>query len=90
MMMICSDRFSKLVQLVPLWDSDVYTIADKFLSTVVSQHRLPECIISDYDPCFYGHFWDELISLLDITLIFSMALHPQTDGMAGVVNYTIE
>ena len=43
--------------------------------------------MSDCDPCFCGHFWDELMSILDITLIFSMALHPQTDRMAEVINY---
>ena len=57
---------------------------------VFSQHRLPECIINDYDPHFCGHFWDELISLLNITLIFGMASHPQTDGIAEVMNHTME
>ena len=90
MVMTCIDRFSKMVQLVPLQESDAHTIADKFLSMVVSQHGLPECITSDHDPCFCGHFWEELMSLLDMTLTFSMALHPQTDGMAEVTNCTME
>ena len=79
-----------MVQLVPLWESDARTVADKFLSTVVSQHGFPECIMSDRDPRFHGHFWEELMSLLDMTLTFSMALHPQTDGMAEVTNRTME
>ena len=82
MVMTCIDRLSKMVQLVPLQESDAQTITDKFLSTVVSQHGLPECIMSDCDPHFRGHFWEELMSLLDMTLTFSMASHPQTDGMA--------
>ena len=65
-------------------------MADKFLSTVVSQYELPECITSDHDFHFCGHFWDELISLLDMILTFSMALHNQTDGMAEVTNCTVE
>ena len=89
-MMTCIDRFSKMVQLVPLQESDARTIADKFLSMVVSQHGLPECITSDHDPCFCGHFWEELMSLLDMTLVFNMALHSQTDGMAEVTNYSME
>ena len=36
--------------------------------------------MSNHDSRFGGHLWDELISLLDITLIFNMASHPQTDG----------
>ena len=90
MVMTCINRFSKIVQLVLLQESDAHTIADRFLSMVVSQHGLPECITSDHDPRFHGHFWEELISLLDMMLTFSMALHPQTDGMAEVTNHTIE
>ena len=90
MVMTCVDRFSKMVQLVLLRESDARTVADKFLSMVVSQHGLPECIISDHDPCFRGHFWEELMSLLDMMLTFSMTSHPQTDGMAEVMNHTME
>ena len=90
MVMICIDRFSKMVQLVPLQESDACTIANKFLSMVVSQHELPECITSNCDPNFYGHFWEELIPLLDTTLTFTMASHPQTDRMAEVTNCTME
>ena len=79
-----------MVQLVPLWESDAQTIADKFLSMLVSQHGLPEYSTSDHDPCFHGHFWEELLSLLDTTLTFSTASHPQTDGMAEVTNRTME
>ena len=61
--------FSKMVQLVPLQESDAHTMADNFLSTMVSQYRLSESIMSDYDPYFCGHFWDELTSFLDITLL---------------------
>ena len=90
MVMTCIDRFSKMVQLVPLQESDTRTVAGKFLSMVVSQHGLSECIMSDRDPRFRGHFWEELMSLLDMTLAFSMASHPQTDGMAEVSNRTME
>ena len=90
MVMTCIDRFNKIVQLVPLWESDACTIADRFLSMVVSQHRLPECITSDYDSRFHGYFWEELMSLLDMTLTFNMVSHPQTDRMAEVTNHTME
>ena len=90
MVMTFIDRFSKVVQLVPLQESDAQTVANKFLSMVVNQHGLPECITSDHDPRFHGHFWEELMSLLDMTLTFGMASHPQTDGMAEVTNCTME
>ena len=65
-----------MVRLVPLQESDAGTVANKFLSTVVSQHGLPECIMNNHDPRFSGHFWDELISLLDMIFTFYAALHP--------------
>ena len=79
-----------MVQLVPLQESDTHTLADKFLSTVVSQHRILDNITSNCDLCFPGHFWDELMPLLDMILIFSMASYPQTDGIAEATNYIIE
>ena len=90
MVMTCINKFSKMVQLVPLRESDAHTIADKFLSMVISDHGLPECITSDHDPCFCGYFWEELVSLLDTILTFSMALHPQNDRLAEVTNHTVE
>ena len=60
------------------------------LTIVVSQHELPDCIISDYIAHFCGHFWDDLMSLLDRALIFTMVLHPQTNGIAEVTNYTMK
>ena len=90
MVIICINHFIKLVQLVPFHASKINTMADKFLSIVISQHRLSECIISDCDPCFCVHFWDELMSLLDIRLTFIIASYPQTNGMAEVINYTME
>ena len=79
-----------MVHLVPWQEADAPTVSDKFLSIVVSQHRLLECIMSDHEPCYCGHFWDDLMSFLDITVTFSMALHPQTDGVAEVTNHNIE
>ena len=46
------DYSNKMLQLVLLRESNKLTVADKFLSMVVSQHGLPECIMSDYDTHF--------------------------------------
>ena len=54
--MMCIDKFSKMVQFLLLQESDAHTIADRFLSIVVSQHRLPECITSEHNLRLHGHF----------------------------------
>ena len=64
--------------------------ADKFLSMVVNQHGFPECIMSNCDPRFCGHFWDEFVALLDMILTFSTTSPPQTDRMTEVINHTME
>ena len=82
--------FSLMVQLLVLQKSDAHTMADRFLSMVVSQYGLLECIMSDHDPYFYGYFWDELMSLRNMTLTFSIVLNLQTDGMVQVTSCTME
>ena len=70
-MMVVTDinQFSKIVQLVPIQLSNEDSIAETFLCTVVSQHGLSECIMSNHGPQLHGQFWNELMLLLDITLI---------------------
>ena len=74
--MMCIDRFSKMVVLVPVCETDAQTIESRFLAEVVSHHGLPETIINDRDPRFQGSFWKELKENLDISLPFSTASHP--------------
>jgi hypothetical protein len=48
----------------------------------VVHYGLPAIIISDRDPRFTGEFWRALWKIMDTTLQFSTAGHPQTDGKA--------
>ena len=50
--MTCVDRFSKIVLLVPIHETDARTVASHFLAEVVSHHGLPATIINDRDPRF--------------------------------------
>ena len=44
-----------------LWESDACIMVEKFLNMVISQYELLQCIMNNCDPCFHGHFWDELM-----------------------------
>ena len=90
MIMTCINRLSEMVQLVPLWETNAFTIAHKFLNTVIAKCSLLECITSNYDHRFHGNFSDKLMPLSDTTLIFSMLFHPQKNGIAKVINHTTE
>ena len=54
--MLCIDQFSKMVVLVPIYETDAQTVASCFLAEVVSYYGLPATIISDRDPRFQGNF----------------------------------
>ena len=66
-------------------------MANKFLSTIVTQSRLPECIIINHDLRFHSYNWYKfMIILLDTFLTFSMALYPQINRIIEVMNYILE
>ena len=88
--MICVDQFSKIVVLIPLYETDAQTVASRFLAEVMSHHGLPATIISDRDPIFQGSFWKELMASLNTSLSFSTASYLKIDRMAEVTNWTME
>jgi transposase InsO family protein len=51
---------------------------------------LPDEIISDRDPRFAAHAFQELLKLLNIKLNLTTAYHPQSDGATERVNQEIE
>ena len=51
---------------------------------------LPKVILSDRDRKFLGALWTELFKLLGVSLLYSTAYRPQTDGQSERSNQTIE
>ncbi|MBW0484672.1 hypothetical protein O181_024387 [Austropuccinia psidii MF-1] len=61
-----------------------------FSNNIISTCGVPKIIISDRDPKFTSEFWTNLYDMLDTKLAFSMAYHPQTDGLAERMIQTME
>ena len=85
------DRFTKSAHFLPVntkYPTRKY--AELYIARIVSLHGVPKTITSDRGPQFISHFWDQLHSLLDTTLIHSSAYHPQTSGQVERVNQILE
>lgn len=85
------DRLTKFVHFVPL--SHPYTatkVANLYLQHVLKLHGMPATIVSDRDPAFTSHFWQELMRLQGVQLTMYSAYHPQTDGQTEIVNKSLE
>ena len=65
--LVVVDRLTKFVHFVPL--SHPYTIAkvvSLYLQYVFKLHGMPASIVSNRDPVFTSHFWQELMKLQEV------------------------
>ena len=65
-------------------------IAFLFFDRIVSQHGLPQVIVSDRDAKFLSLFWKNLFQLMGTKLKMSTSHHPQTDGQTERMNRVLE
>lgn len=89
--MVVVDRLSKYARFMAL--SHPYSAASVgqlFLTNVYKLHGMPKSIVSDRDPVFTSIFWQELFKKCKVSLKYSSAYHPQSDGQTEVVNRCLE
>jgi len=88
---VVTDRTTKYGHFVPYKESsDAKELAYAFMKIVVSQHGLPDEIISDRDKLFTSNFWKSLMAQLGANHKLSTAFHPQTDGQTERLNQSLE
>jgi hypothetical protein len=88
---VLTDRLTKYGYFIPYKEnSSAEELAYAFLRVVVSNHGLPDEIISDRGTTFASKFWQSLSARLGTNHKLSTAYHPQTDGQTERLNQTLE
>ncbi|MBW0505281.1 hypothetical protein O181_044996 [Austropuccinia psidii MF-1] len=84
-------RLSKSLRCLPCHKEDTeMDTAFLFWNNIISTCGVPKIIISDWDPKFTSEFWTNLYEMLGTKFAFSIAYHPQTDGLAERMIQTME
>ena len=65
-------------------------LAQLIIDNVISQHGVPESIVSDRGSKFTSRFWGYVTSKLGVDLRLSTAYHPQTDGGLERMNQEVQ
>lgn len=80
-LLIIVDTRTKFAHFLPL--AHPYTagkVVLLYMHQVYRIHGFPAAIVSDRDPVFASHFWQELFKYAGTELRMSTANHPQMDG----------
>jgi RNase H-like domain found in reverse transcriptase/Reverse transcriptase (RNA-dependent DNA polymerase)/Integrase zinc binding domain len=85
--LVVNDTLTKFARFIPYKEaSTAKELAYAFYKHVVSEHGLPETIISDRDKLFTSQFWQSLTDLLGVKYKLSTSYHPQIDGQTERTN----
>jgi hypothetical protein len=89
--MVVVDRFTKYGHFIALaHPCTASKMAQLFLANILKLHGMPTTIVSDRDRVFTSSFWQELFRLQGVSLAFSSAYHPQSDGQTEALNKCVE
>ena len=89
MILVISDRFTKLTQVVPLRTTGAYDVAVAFVEHWVYKYGAPDRVVSDNGPQFIARLFQSVCRLLGMKTVPSSAFHPQTNGQVERYNRSL-
>lgn len=91
MILVVVDHLTKVVHFGMLQTYfTAVKVVELFAHMICKLHGMPISIISDRDPIFLSHFWQELFRLSATRLCMSTVYHPQSDGQMEFVNKSLQ
>lgn len=89
--LVVVDRLSRRARFIATHkEVDAPGCALLFWKHIISEHGLPQAIISDRDPKFTSEIWKSLFKIMGTKLAMSTSYHPQTDGLTERMIQTLE
>jgi hypothetical protein len=89
--LVVVDRLTKYAHFMAL--SLPYTaqmVAQLFIANIFKLHGPPVAILTDRDTIFTSKMWQDIFKSMKVSLQYSIAYHPQTDGQIERVNQCLE
>jgi hypothetical protein len=84
-------RLTKVAHFIPIHEIyRVPTLVGLYIEQILRLHGVPRSIVLDQGPQFTAQFWKSLHCSLGMTLDYSTAFNPQTDGQTERVNQILE
>ena len=88
-LVIITDRFTKLSQVVPLRRITAYHVAVAFCEAWVFKYGPPATLLSDNGKQFTSRLFHSVCNLIGTNNVFTSAYHPQTNGQVERYNRTL-
>ena len=87
--LVITDRYTKLTQVVPLRRIKAYDVAVAFVEHWIFKYGPPATLLSDNGSQFVAMFFQRVCQLLGITNLFTTTYHPQTNGQTERFNRSL-
>lgn len=89
MILVISDRFTKLTRALPLRETTALVVASAFIDYWVGAYGVPDTVLTDNGPQFASLFFQGVLGMLGIISNYTTPYHPQTNGQVERFNRTL-